>query len=69
MNLDKEKQYCFYEDGHTGKCLKEAMKKDKHFGLSVVEERVFLLNGLIKIDTENGTSISIEIPKNMEDEQ
>jgi len=21
MNLDKEKQYCFYEDGHTGKCL------------------------------------------------
>lgn len=19
--LDKDKQYCFYEDGHTGKCL------------------------------------------------
>lgn len=57
------------EDNGTGFSLKEAMKKDKHFGLSVVEERVFLLNGLIKIDTENGTSISIEIPKNMEDEQ
>lgn len=21
MELDKDKQYCFYEDGHTGKCL------------------------------------------------
>lgn len=38
-------------------------KKEKHFGLSVVRERVFLLNGKINIVTENGTSIFIEIPK------
>lgn len=55
------------QDNGLGFDLKEAMKKDRHFGLSVVEERVFLLNGKIQIDTENGTSILIEIPKKVED--
>ena len=31
--------------------------------MSVVKERVFLLGGKMKIDTENGTTISIEIPR------
>lgn len=53
-------------DNGVGFNLKEAMKKNRHFGLSVVEERVFLLNGKIQINTESGTSIEIEIPKNME---
>lgn len=51
------------QDNGVGFDLKEARKKNRHFGLSVVEERVFLLNGNIQIDTENGTSILIEIPK------
>lgn len=54
------------QDNGTGFDLQEAMKKNRHFGLSVVEERVFLLNGKIQIDTENGTSIHIEIPKKVE---
>ena len=41
----------------------EAKKKDRHFGLTVVKERVFLLNGKIEMDTKEGASIFIEIPK------
>lgn len=55
-------------DNGVGFDLKEAMKKDKHFGLSVVEERVFLLNGKLQIDTKKGTSVLIKIPKEMEEE-
>ena len=51
------------EDNGVGFDLTEASKKDRHFGLSVVRERVFLLNGKIQIDTKKGTSIMIEIPK------
>lgn len=52
------------QDDGVGFDLAEAEKKDRHFGLSVVKERVFLLNGEIQIDTKNGTSIMIEIPRN-----
>lgn len=38
-------------------------RKDRHFGLTVVKERVYLLNGKIEMDTQKGTSILIEIPK------
>lgn len=51
------------QDNGIGFDLAEAAKKDKHFGLCVVGERVFLLNGEMHIDTKNGTSIAIEIPK------
>lgn len=51
------------EDNGVGFDLAEASKKDRHFGLSVVKERVFLLNGKMQIDTKYGTSIMIEIPK------
>lgn len=56
-------------DNGTGFNLKEAEKKDRHFGLSVVKERVFLLGGQMKIDADMGTRISIEIPlkKNMQE--
>ena len=54
------------QDNGIGFDLKEAVKKNRHFGLSVVEERVFLLNGKMQIDTENGTSILIKIPKKVE---
>ena len=54
------------QDNGIGFDLIEAVKKNRHFGLSVVEERVFLLNGKMQIDTENGTSILIKIPKKVE---
>lgn len=51
-------------DNGTGFDQEEAEKKERHFGLKVVQERVFLLNGKIEMYTEKGTSIYIEIPKN-----
>lgn len=51
------------KDNGTGFDIKEAAKKDRHFGLHVVEERVFLLGGEMQIDTQNGTTIEIEIYK------
>ncbi len=51
------------QDNGIGFNLGEAEKKDRHFGLSVMRERVFLLGGEMKIDTEKGTTVSIEIPK------
>lgn len=49
------------KDNGTGFDVKEAAKKDKHFGLLVVQERVFLLGGEMKINTEDGTAIEIDI--------
>ncbi len=51
------------QDNGIGFNLEEAEKKERHFGLSVMKERVFLLGGEMKIDTEKGTTVSIEIPK------
>lgn len=51
------------QDNGVGFDLKTAEKKDRHFGLTVVRERVFLLNGKIEMDMQNGTLILIEIPK------
>lgn len=51
------------KDNGTGFDIDEAAKKDRHFGLHVVEERVFLLGGEMRIDAQNGTSIEIEIMK------
>ena len=50
-------------DNGVGFDQREVGKKDRHFGLTVVKERVFLLNGKIEMDTKEGTSIFIEIPK------
>lgn len=50
-------------DNGIGFDLEEAGKKDRHFGLSVVKERVFLLGGEMEIDTEHGTIVSIKIPR------
>lgn len=62
----KEKEDVFQikiRDNGIGFDQRKVGKKDRHFGLIVVKERVFLLNGKIKMDTEKGTSIFIEIPK------
>ena len=51
------------QDNGTGFDMDEASKKDRHFGLSVIKERVLFLGGKIKFETNNGTSIEMEIPK------
>lgn len=54
------------QDNGIGFDVNEAVKKDNHFGLSVIKERVSLLNGRIEIDTQNGTFIRIYIPQGVE---
>lgn len=58
-----ESYHICVEDNGSGFDVDEAMKKEKHFGLSVIKERVLFLGGELNIDTQNGTSIIIEIPK------
>lgn len=50
-------------DNGIGFDVGEVSKKERHFGLSVIKERVLFLGGKINIDTDNGTSIQVEIPK------
>lgn len=51
------------KDNGSGFDLDEAMKKEKHFGLSVIKERVMFLGGTIHIEASSGTSIEITVPK------
>lgn len=51
------------QDNGMGFDVREASKKDMHFGLSVIKERVLFLGGKLNIDAHNGTSIEVEIPK------
>lgn len=61
---EKDKSYrIVIQDNGSGFDINEAAKKEKHFGLSVIKERVYFLGGTISIDTQYGTSIEIEIPK------
>lgn len=53
------------EDDGIGFDIDEAVKKNNHFGLSVLEERVHLLNGKIEITSNKGTFIKIEIPSHI----
>lgn len=52
-------------DDGIGFDLSEAKKKERHFGLLILEERVTLLGGTLSIKTapEKGTKIKIVIPK------
>lgn len=64
---EKENRYLVQIiDNGKGFSMEEiAENSDKHFGISIMRERVFLLNGTIKIDTGigEGTNIEIEFPK------
>lgn len=51
------------QDNGIGFDLESALKKDRHFGLSVIKERVLFLGGKLNINPQHGTSIEIEIPK------
>ena len=51
------------QDNGIGFDVDEASKKDRHFGLSVIKERVLFLGGKLNIHVQDGTAIEIEIPK------
>lgn len=63
LKEDNDKYRIVIQDNGEGFDLQEVSMKEKHFGISVIKERVFLLNGTIQIESENGTCIKIEIPK------
>ena len=64
---DKTDSYeIIIQDNGIGFNVNEAVKKDNHFGLSVIKERVSLLNGIIEMDTQKGTLIRIHIPQGVE---
>lgn len=61
---EKDQSYkIVVQDNGMGFDINEAVKKERHFGLSVIRERVYFLGGTINIDAQDGTSIEIEIPK------
>lgn len=45
--------------------VKDMDNKEKHFGLSIMKERIYLLNGSVKIDSQInvGTTVKIAVPK------
>ena len=51
------------QDNGNGFDIDIASKKERHFGLSVIKERVLFLGGQLNINSNNGTFIEIEIPK------
>lgn len=61
---DKEYCYIWIEDNGIGFSKDDVYNKKNHFGLSVMYERIQMLNGDITIDTElgKGTKVYISIP-------
>lgn len=69
LNVEEKDGKCFINvrDDGRGFCSDDfSEKEDKHFGMSLMKERVDLLNGTISINTEleKGTEIQIQIPLN-----
>ena len=67
LNVKSKKGKCliYIKDNGKGFSLDNVLtQKDKHFGISIMNERVRLLGGdiLIKTELEKGTEIKIEIP-------
>lgn len=68
LNVKSENKKCLIivKDNGQGFSLEEItnQQKDKHFGISIMTERVNLLGGKIIIDSkpEEGTEIKVEIP-------
>lgn len=65
VKVENNKCYINIKDNGKGFSLDDVMnKKNKHFGLSIMKERISLLHGNILIDTDigKGTEIKIEIP-------
>jgi len=65
LKTDTENCVIKVKDNGTGFLVEESKGKEKHFGLSIIEERIKLIGGISKIDSgKEGTEVSIVIPLN-----
>lgn len=63
IKINNENYIINVRDNGTGFDETKIERKDCHFGLSILKERVSLLNGKMNLDSsDEGTSILIEIP-------
>lgn len=63
--IEKDNNINMYiEDNGIGFSEKNVLEKKNHYGLTVIYERVGILNGSIHIDSTQGTKIEITIPIN-----
>lgn len=63
LKKDYDKYIIKVKDNGKGFDIKKIEKKENHFGLSILKERVFILNGKIDFQSsEEGTLVIIEIP-------
>ena len=64
ISLSNNKFYIIVKDNGKGFCVGKIMdQRDKHFGMSIMKERIEFLNGTFDINScEQGTEIKIEIP-------
>lgn len=63
LKLKNNKFILKVKDNGCGFDINEVGCQGNHFGIYFMQERVYLVNGKMKIDSsENGTSIKIEIP-------
>lgn len=68
VKLENDKYILRISDNGKGFNEEEVDKKESHFGLCIMKERIDLLNGKMKIDSsDNGTSIVIEIPSQLDE--
>ena len=58
-----ESIYLYIEDNGTG-FAEDMVDKNNHYGLTVIRERVEILNGTIQIECNKGTKIEIMLPTN-----
>lgn len=61
-NRDNE-YYIRIADNGIGFDIREIVNKSNHFGVSIMKERIMLLNGTFEFKSENGTEMIIKIPK------
>lgn len=65
LDITQKNKKCYINISDNGKGFTvESVMKNKHFGLSIMKERINLLNGKIKIDSKlnQGTNIEIIVP-------
>lgn len=61
--INKGKEiYLLIQDDGVGFTNDDIVEKKNHYGLKVIDERVKVLNGAIRIDNCNGTKIEIILP-------
>ena len=68
LQVTEEGNYCFFRVRDNGKFKNQKGKKEPHFGLELIKEKVTLLNGEIVMEVEEETIISMKIPVDLKGE-